>query len=58
MDELSESLMIKLMGLDTYDTLTMKIKYERNNVFSEVINDSTRVIVLNPTTAVVSFNKE
>ena len=33
-----------LFGLNTYDTLTMKVKLEEKNVFLEVTDDSTQVI--------------
>ena len=46
LDEISGLGIIKLLGLDTYDTLTVKVKFERNEVFLEVTNNSTKVIVL------------
>ena len=52
LDEISELGIIKLVGSNTYDTLTMKVKSERNKTFLEVTNDLTQVIVLDPKTAV------
>ena len=37
---------IKLLGLDTYNSLTMKVKFERNKGILGVTNVSTQVIVL------------
>ena len=37
--------MLKLLGLNTYHNLTMKVKFERRKAFLEVTNDSTIVIV-------------
>ena len=45
LDEMSGLGLIKLLGLNTYDTLTMTVKFERNKAFLEVKNDSIQVIV-------------
>ena len=41
-----------MLGLDTYDTLKMKVKLERNKAFLEATHASTTVIVLDPKRAV------
>ena len=48
LDEISSLVMIKLLALDTYDTLTMKVNFEENWAFFEIPNDSSQVIVLDP----------
>ena len=45
LDEISRLSIIKLLGLNTYHTLIMKVKLERNEAFLEAINNSTQVIV-------------
>ena len=42
-DKISSLGIIKLLGLDTYDILTMNVKFQRNKVFSEATNASTQV---------------
>ena len=37
-----------MLRINIYDTLTIKVKFERNKEFIEVTNDSTKVIVLDP----------
>ena len=46
LDEISGLSIIKLLGPDTYDTLTVKVKFERNEALLGVANDSTKVIIL------------
>ena len=48
LDEISGLGIIKLLKLNTYDTLSMQIKFERNMTFLEVTNDSSQVIDLDP----------
>ena len=50
--EISGLGIIKLLGLNTYDILAMKIKTKRNKVFLEVANDSIQVIVLDSKIAI------
>ena len=47
LDEISSLGIIKLLTWDAYNTLTMKVNFERNKDF-EITNDSTQVIVLDP----------
>ena len=56
MDEISGLGIIKLLGLDTYDTLTMGVKFESNKVLLEVTNDYTQVIVLDLKKAIVNLD--
>ena len=41
LDEISVSDIIKLVALDTYDTLTVKVIFDRYKMFLEVTNNST-----------------
>ena len=52
LDEISVLVIIKLLRLDIYYTLIMKVKFEKNKAFLEVTNDSTKVVVLDPKRAV------
>ena len=52
LEEISGFSIIKLLALNTYDTVTMKVKFERKKAFYEVTNDSMQVIVLDPKGAV------
>ena len=47
LDEISSLGIIKLLTWDAYNTLTMKVNFERNKAL-EITNDSTQVIVLDP----------
>ena len=38
LDEISRLGILKLLGLDTYDTLTMKVKFEGNKAGSKWFN--------------------
>ena len=47
---------IKLLELNTCDSLTIKIHFERNKAFLEMINNSNTVIALNPNRALAILN--
>ena len=48
LDEISGLGIIKLLALNTYDTLTMNINFERNKAFREATNDCSEVLTLDP----------
>ena len=48
LDEISGLGIIKLLALNTYDTLTMNINFERNKAFMEAMNDCSEVLTLDP----------
>ena len=52
LDEISGLCIIKPLGLNTYDTLTVKVKFERNKAFLEATNDLTQGIVFDSKRAI------
>ena len=56
LDEILSLGIIMLLALDTYDTLTMQVKCERNKALFEVTNDSTQLIALDPKKAIAVLN--
>ena len=52
LDEISGLGIIKLLGSITYDTLNMKVKFERYKLSLKVTNDSTQVIAVDSERAI------
>ena len=54
--EILELGIIKLLALNTYHILAIKVKFERNEMFRGITNDSTQDIVLDPKRAIASLD--